>query len=65
MVDDRMPGDLARGLCPGDNRQKIPPLRVAQQMLKIARQPELHAIARLLRIFFKGCRQAPHKFRFH
>lgn len=65
MVRGFVAGYFAGSFCLEDNVQKIIPFRIAEQILKIARQPIFHAIFCLLGVRFKSGGERVHKFGFH
>ena len=65
MVENCMPRHLAGGFCFGNNGLEVIPFPIAQQVLKVARKPELNAAFRLPGVGFKVVGAGLGDFGFH
>lgn len=65
MVGNHVAGDFARRFGLGHDVEKVVPLRVTQQVLKIAREPVFDARFRLLGMAFESVGQFVNQFGFH
>ena len=54
MVGDGVARDFASSFCFVDDRYKVTPLGITQQVLNVARQPKLNTVVGLLCVGFKG-----------